>query len=91
MAGKILILFSFVFNIIIDKNCCNTNAFIRKFTIIRNTLKVAKKNQLKYQLSMNKIISKFLLAGNKFMSDIYLRQPGFMYSACGLKETEDSR
>ena len=25
----------------------------------------------------------FLLAGDKFMSEIHLRQPGFTYSACG--------
>ena len=31
---------------------------------------------------MNKIISKFLLTGNKFMLEIYLKQPGFTYSAC---------
>ena len=28
-------------------------------------------------------MKKFLLAGNKFMSEIHLRQPGFTYSACG--------
>ena len=32
---------------------------------------------------MNKIINKFLLAGEKFMPEIYLRIPGFTYSACG--------
>ena len=32
---------------------------------------------------MNKIINKFLLAGDKFMPEIHLRQPGFTYSACG--------
>ena len=32
--------------------------------------------------TMNNIINKFLLTGDKFMSEIYLRQPGFMYSAC---------
>ena len=33
---------------------------------------------------MNNIIDKFLLAGNKFMPEIHLRQPQFTYSACGL-------
>ena len=33
---------------------------------------------------MNEIINKFLLAGDKFMSEMYLKQPGFTYSACGL-------
>ena len=51
---------------------------------------------------MNAIINKFLLAGDKFMPEMHLRQPGFTYSACGpftknkerikkIKETEDSR
>ena len=31
---------------------------------------------------MNNIINKFLLAGDKFISEIHLRQPGFAYSAC---------
>ena len=31
---------------------------------------------------MNKIINKFLLAGDKFMPEMHLRQPGFTYSAC---------
>ena len=32
---------------------------------------------------MNEIINKFLLAGDKFIPEIHLRQPEFMYSACG--------
>ena len=32
---------------------------------------------------MNNIINKFLLAGDKFMPEIHLRQPRFVYSACG--------
>ena len=32
---------------------------------------------------MNEIINKFLLAVDKFMSEMHLRQPGFTYSACG--------
>ena len=32
---------------------------------------------------MNNIINKFLLAGDKFMPEMYLRQPQFVYSACG--------
>ena len=32
---------------------------------------------------MNNIINKFLLAGDKFMPEIHLRQPQFTYSACG--------
>ena len=52
---------------------------------------------------MNEIVNTFLLAGDKFMPAMDLRQPGFTYSACGLftkknkerirnfKETGDSR
>ena len=51
---------------------------------------------------MNDIISKFLLAGDKFMPEMDLRQPQFTYSACEpftknkeriqkFKETGDSR
>ena len=32
---------------------------------------------------MNEIVNKFLLAGDKFMPEIHLRQPQFVYSACG--------
>ena len=51
---------------------------------------------------MNEIVNKFLLAGNKFMPEMYLRQPGFTCSTCGqftktkkdyknFKETGDSQ
>ena len=51
---------------------------------------------------MNEIVNKFLLAGEKFMSEMHLKQPGFTQSACGpfnknekriqnFKETGDSR
>ena len=51
---------------------------------------------------MNDIINQFLLAGDKFMPEMHLRQPQFTYSACGkltknkvriqkFKETGDSR
>ena len=30
---------------------------------------------------MNEIVNKPLLAGDKFMPKVYLRQPGFTYSA----------
>ena len=32
---------------------------------------------------MNKTANKILLAGDKFMSEMHLRQHGFRYSACG--------
>ena len=32
---------------------------------------------------INDIVNKLLLAGNKFMPEMHLKQPGFTYSACG--------
>ena len=32
---------------------------------------------------MNEIVNKFLLAGDKFMPEMHLKQPRFAYSACG--------
>ena len=32
---------------------------------------------------MNETINKFLMAGDNFMTEMHLRQPGFTYSACG--------
>ena len=32
---------------------------------------------------MNKVFNKFLLAGDKFMPEVHLRQPQFVYSDCG--------
>ena len=51
---------------------------------------------------MNNIINKFLLAGDKCMPEMDLRQPQFVYSACGpftrhkerikkFKQTSDTR
>ena len=31
---------------------------------------------------MNEIANKFLLAGDKFMPELYLKEPSFTYSAC---------
>ena len=36
-----------------------------------------------YAYKMNEIFNKFLLAGDKFMPEMHLKQPGFTYSACG--------
>ena len=32
---------------------------------------------------MNQIVNKFLLAGDKSMPEMNLKQPGFTYSTCG--------
>ena len=50
---------------------------------------------------MNEIVNKFLSAGDKFMTEMHLKQPRYTYSACGpftktkeriqkLKETGDT-
>ena len=40
---------------------------------------------------MNEIVHTFLLARGKFMHEMYLRQPGFTYSACGPFTKKQSR
>ena len=51
---------------------------------------------------MNNVINKYLLAGDKFMPEMHLKQPQFVYSACGpftrhkerikkFKQTDDTR
>ena len=41
---------------------------------------------------MNNVINKILLAGDKFMPEMHLRQPQFVYSACGpFKERKNKR
>ena len=58
--------------------------------------------QVNTRYKMNEILNKFLLAGDKFMTEMHLRQPGFIYRACvpftknkkiiqKCKETVDSR
>ena len=32
---------------------------------------------------MNEIVNKFLLARDKFMPEMYIKESGFTYSACG--------
>ena len=34
-------------------------------------------------VKMNEIVNTFLLVGDKFMPEMHLKQPGFIYSACG--------
>ena len=40
-------------------------------------------NAVSLNYKMNDIINKFLLAGDKLMPEMHLRQPGFTYSDCG--------
>ena len=34
-------------------------------------------------MKLNEVVNQFLLVGDKSMPEIYLKQPGFTYSACG--------
>ena len=49
----------------------------KKSTFIKN------KELSNDQFKMNKIINTFILTGDKLMPELYLKQPGFTYSACG--------
>ena len=40
---------------------------------------------------MNEIVNKFLLDGDKFMSEMHLKQPGFTYAAWGLSAKNKKR
>ena len=44
------------------------NSFVRSYFILK--------------CKTNEIINKFLLAGDKFMSEVHLKQTGFTYGAC---------
>ena len=68
---------------------CKMNEIVNKFL-------------LAVKCKMNEIVNKFLLAGDKFMHEMHLRQPAFMYCDCGpftkskertqkFKETGDSQ
>ena len=38
---------------------------------------------MQFHVKMSEIVSKFFLAGDKFMPQMHLKQPRFTYSACG--------
>ena len=40
---------------------------------------------------MNEIVNKLLLAGDKFMPKMHLKQPGFTYSPCGPSTSNKER
>ena len=55
----------------------------KKSTFIKNKEIHNFNNISNEKFKMNKVINKFLLAGDKFMPELHLKQPGFTYSACG--------
>ena len=40
-------------------------------------------NAISLSRKMNEIANTFLLVGDKFISEMHLKQPGFTYSDCG--------
>ena len=85
--------------------------FIKQQEARKSLSKLGKKNTFKWNsfirscfvlIVLNKLTSWFLWAGDKFMPEMHLRQPGFTYSACEsfaknkeriqeFKETRDSQ
>ena len=45
-------------------------------------LSAAPLNSILLEYKMNEIVNEYLLADDKFMSEMHLKQPGFTYSAC---------
>ena len=58
-------------------SCKKMSAFIKNEELLNFN------NIWNNQFKMNKLINKFLLAGDKFMPALHLKEPGFRYSACG--------
>ena len=40
-------------------------------------------NAILLSIKINEIVNKFLLVGDNFMPEMHLKQPDFIYSACG--------
>ena len=55
---------------------------MKKSTFIKNQKFHNFNNIQNYQFKMNKSINKFLLAGDKFMPELHLKNPGFTDCAC---------
>ena len=73
----IILILKYLEQKIIDYLCNQNVVFVK----IKNQTSFVKCFVL--SVKMNEIINKFLLAGDKFMPEMHLRQPGFTYSACG--------
>ena len=44
---------------------------------------MSKNTSRKQRIKTNEIVNKSLIAGNKLMPEMHLKEPGFNYSACG--------
>ena len=56
---------------------------VKKLTFVKNRELHHFDNIWKSYFKVNKIIKKNLLNGHKFKPELHLKQPGFIYSACG--------
>ena len=70
--------------------CCIDSGFKKFETIDEEELSYSLKGLINckkmlffWRYKMNEIVNKFLLAGDKFMSEMILKQPEFTCSACG--------
>ena len=49
-----------------------------------NCIRTCRKDtNCKQRIKMNQIVNRLLLAGDKFMPEMHLKQPGLTYNACG--------
>ena len=72
---------------------CNKSKFLKEQEAIRILSSIGVKTPLSQipllgpilflRFKMNEIKNKFLFAGDKFMPETHLRQPGFTYRTCG--------
>ena len=57
--------------------------FVAKNRLLLKINKYNFNNIWNNQFKRNKIVNRFLLTGDKFMSKSHVRQPGFIYGTCG--------
>ena len=48
-------------------------------------------NEMPLEYKMNEMVNRFLLAGDKFMPEMHLKQPGFTFNTCGPFTTNRER
>ena len=79
---RIILLSKFV--VIVKNQNLLKNKKLKDYQVIRAKLPILSDIPLVNTLyKMNKIVNKFLLAGDTIMPKMHLRQPGFTYKACG--------
>ena len=64
-------------------NTCLMTLVLSKIPILGDILFWMQFRWMHTYKKMNEIVNKFLLAGDKFIPEMHLKQSGFTYSACG--------